>query len=429
MNPINADVQEEVLLNLFSCNNSGSVSSDSSESLVELDDPKLKINEVYEKQLEVNKIYIKPSTNNANTHLMEKRLAELEKKLRRLPELEIRNNILLEEKQLLVKQLMSMKQAPPPVVPIPEPPAKIFRSIGSNSDDAEFKRNVATECRAITRDVAITSKLEEPREEIQKMETIITTLRDKLQEQTLILEKALVRPVTRDVAIMHVVDKVEKPKPEQRDVAINHRTEVDNKELIDKHNQITSTYIQEIDSLRLENSRLSQSLEDLIKKHSKHVVTRGTHAPDQAVHYSVGTNTARTVTRDVQVMFTPKSRDVSMATDKFSNSRDVALTCSIGDAEVERQMLELLDIKLKYEQVIEEKLRNVKSYRDVAMVCNLDFKERRSVALGCNLVEAKQVRDVSMRCNMDEEFKSFRDVCIGCSIDNRVLYWGFLIVG
>jgi len=174
---------------------------------------------------------------------MEKRLAELEKKLRRLPELEIRNNILLEEKQLLVKQLMSMKQAPPPVVPIPEPPAKIFRSIGSNSDDAEFKRNVATECRAITRDVAITSKLEEPREEIQKMETIITTLRDKLQEQTLILEKALVRPVTRDVAIMHVVDKVEKPKPEQRDVAINHRTEVDNKELIDKHNQITSTYI------------------------------------------------------------------------------------------------------------------------------------------------------------------------------------------
>ena len=40
------EVQEEVLLNLFSCNNSGSVSSDSSESLVEFEDPKLKINEV-----------------------------------------------------------------------------------------------------------------------------------------------------------------------------------------------------------------------------------------------------------------------------------------------------------------------------------------------------------------------------------------------
>ncbi len=119
-------------------------------------------------------------------------------------------------------------------------------------------------------------------------------------------------------------------------------------------------------------------------------------------------------------MFTPKSRDVSMATDKFSNSRDVALTCNIGDVDIEKQMLELLDIKLKYEQLIEEKLKNVKSYRDVAMVCNLDFKERRSVALGCNLVEPKQMRDVSMRCNMDEEFRSFRDVCIECNIDNKV---------
>jgi len=225
VNPIQPEVQEEVLLNLFSCNNSGSVSSDSSESLVELEDPKLKINEVYEKQMEVNKIYAKPQPN-PNNHVLEKRLAELEKKLRRLPELEIKNNILLEEKQLLMKQLMNMKQPAPPVVQVPEPPLKVFRSIGSNSNDAEFKRDVGTECRAITRDVGITNKLEEPREEIQKMETIITTLRDKLQEQTLILEKALLKPVTRDVAIMHVVDKVEKPKPELRDVAINHRTEV-----------------------------------------------------------------------------------------------------------------------------------------------------------------------------------------------------------
>lgn len=44
------EVQEEVLLNLFSCNNSGTTSSESSESLVEIEtQSKLKINEVYEK--------------------------------------------------------------------------------------------------------------------------------------------------------------------------------------------------------------------------------------------------------------------------------------------------------------------------------------------------------------------------------------------
>lgn len=92
VNTIRPEVQEEVLLNLFSCNNSGSVSSDSSESLVEYENPNLKINEVYEKRVEERKVFKQPVNNN---HLLEKRLAELEKKLRRLPELEIKNNILL----------------------------------------------------------------------------------------------------------------------------------------------------------------------------------------------------------------------------------------------------------------------------------------------------------------------------------------------
>lgn len=209
--PIQPEVQEEVLLNLFSCNNSGSVSSDSSESLVEYEDPKLKINEVYEKRIEERKVYSKPQEPNNQNLLLEKRLMELEQKLRRLPELEIKNNILSEEKALLVKQLLGMKQVVAPQQPVvQEAPQKLFRSIGSNSNDREFKKDVSTECRAIMRDVGITNKLEEPREEIQKMETIITTLRDKLSEQTLILEKALIKPVTRDVAIMHVVDKVGK---------------------------------------------------------------------------------------------------------------------------------------------------------------------------------------------------------------------------
>jgi len=214
--------------------------------------------------------------------------------------------------------------------------------------------------------------------------------------------------------------QVEKPKPEVRDVAINHTTVIDNKELIEKHTVITNTYIKEIETLRLENARLSSKLEELIKKHSKHVVTRGTHAPEQPALYSVGTNTAKTQTRDVQVMYTPKSRDVSLATDHFSNTRDVALTCSLADVAVERQMLELLDIKAKYERMLEERLRNVKTQRDVATVCDLGHKEWRSVSLGCNLVEVKQMRDVSMKCNLDEEFRTFRDVCIECHLDVKV---------
>ena len=78
------------------------------------------------------------------------------------------------------------------------------------------------------------------------MQTIITNLRDKLNEQTLIMQQQAIKPTTRDVAVMHVVDKVEeapKPKPEVRDVAINHRTEIDNKEEIEKQLIITNNYM------------------------------------------------------------------------------------------------------------------------------------------------------------------------------------------
>lgn len=118
-------------------------------------------------------------------------------------------------------------------------------------------------------------------------------------------------------------------------------------------------------------------------------------------------------------MFTPKSRDVSLATDSFSNTRDVALMCNIGDLEFEKQMLGFMDIKTKYEAMIQEKLSQVKSYRDVAMAVNLDAKDKRSVALGCNLIETKQTRDVSMKCDLDKELRSFREVAIACNLYDK----------
>ena len=413
------EVQEEVLLNLFSCTNSGSISSESSESLVDMDEDrgKLKINEVYEKKQPEPKPEPKRA-NNQNQLLLEKKLAELEKKLQKLPELEIKNNILQEEKQILIKQLLNMKQQQPAPVRTPEP-AKVYRSIGCNSEDYKQTRDIGTEAKALTRDVGLSINIDEPKEEIAQMQTIITTLRDKLNEQTLIMQQQLIKPQTRDVAVMHVVDKVEeqRPKPEYRDVAINHRTEIDNKEEIEKQLEITNNYIKEIEILRLENTKLSSNLEELIRKHTKHVVTRGTHAPEQPVLYSVGTNTKKTCTRDVQVMFTPKSRDVSLSTDRFYHTRDVGLSCALGVAEQQEKMQELIEIRSKYELMVEESRKQIKSYRDVSLLCNLDFKEHRTVALGCNIEPCK--RDVSMRCNLDEEFRSFRDVNIGCQLDVR----------
>jgi hypothetical protein len=131
--PQTPEVQEEVLLNLFSCTGSGSISgSESSESLVEFDEDqhKLKINEVYEKQQQQENAKVEVKRNNIQHQLMlEKRMAELEKKLQKLPELEIKNNILLEEKQILIKQLLNAKQTQPiPQPKVAEPAKVIFKA-------------------------------------------------------------------------------------------------------------------------------------------------------------------------------------------------------------------------------------------------------------------------------------------------------------
>lgn len=118
-------------------------------------------------------------------------------------------------------------------------------------------------------------------------------------------------------------------------------------------------------------------------------------------------------------MFTPKSRDVSLSTDKFYHTRDVGLVCNIENAEHRLQIEELNEIKRKYELMVEESIKNKKAYRDVNTMCNLDFKESRDVSLGCNMYPTKEYRDVSLKCNLDEELRQVRDVCIGCQLDKK----------
>ena len=384
---------------------------------------KLKINEVYEKK-EEKRVESKPSSriSNQQNMLLEKRLAELEKKLQKIPELEIKNNILMEEKQLLLKQILNMKQQQVPMPPTPKPaePCKVYRSIGCDSVDVGT-RDVGTECRANTRDVGTYDKFEERKEEIEQMNTIITTLRDQLNDQTIIIQQLQLKPVTRDVAVMHVVDKVEEPKPvkEYRDVAISHTTEVDNTELIEKHTCVVNTFIREIECLKTEKTRLATSLEELIRKHSKHVITRGTHALEQPTLYSVGTNTTRVCTRDVQLMFTPKSRDVSLCTDSVNHIRDVSIMCNMESPEQIERMHQLTEIKSLYERKVQEMHERMANMRTVSTICNMDFKESRTIGFGCNLEEIKQTRDVSQKCNLDEEQRVQCDVSIACCIDKK----------
>ena len=76
-----------------------------------------------------------------------------------------------------------MKQQQPVPVRTPEP-AKVYRSIGCNSEDYKQTRDIGTEAKALTRDVGLSINIDEPKEEIAQMQTIITTLRDKLNEHT-----------------------------------------------------------------------------------------------------------------------------------------------------------------------------------------------------------------------------------------------------
>jgi hypothetical protein len=426
---------QEVTLNVVSLANTrinslASSESTSSASLNELDS-KLKINEVeLIKEHPPPKIRVIKKIIN-NDELL-RRIAELERKLSKLPELEIKNSALLEERNLLMSQLNQQQE---------NKLKSESRSIGvSVEQPAVSTRDVGIECKTNTRDVGILHNIEaeEEKKKFVEMASIISTLREKLDEQTLTMQK----PQTRDVAIMHVVDKVEQEepkKPQLRDVAINHRTENDPEvdELLLKQKQIiTNTFIKELDILRSENVKLSSSLAEALKKKEIHVTTRGTHAPEQPVLYSVGINTQRQATRDVQVMFTPKCRDVSLGTDRFYYTRDVSMYCNLDDYEDtngESEASSLYSLRVRGKRVPKEyrdvcigvnvmPVEEPKVTRDVKIGVNLDkLKELRDVSIGCVLDAKPATRDVAMRVNLDEkEKKTYRDVCVGVVIEKKV---------
>ena len=423
-NPIEVPPTQEITLNIVSLASSNSTSSESLCS----DECRLKIHEVEQPKPIKEKIYIETKANNDELY---KRIEQLEKKLGKIPELEIKNNVLIEERNMLLKQLSERQKQP-----------KEVKSTGTNFHEKKQKQiDIGVECKSNTRDVGVLHVLvdEKKDEKFVEMAAIINTLREKLDEQTITMQK----PATRDVAMMHQVDKIDQtPVKKIRDVAINHRTEDEQQKvefetiLNQQKDVITNTFVREMDVLKRENVKLSKTLEDAIKKKSVHVTTRGTSAPEGPVLYSVGINTRKPLTRDVQLMFTPKSRDVAMSTDRFYYSRDVSLYCNLDHFEEmgDEQVSSLLELRTRKKSAPKE-FRDVcigvnclqpeepKVMRDVKIGVNLDnLKELRDVSTGCNLdVKPKiQTRDVCMKVNLDEhDKKQMRDVCVGAQIQKE----------
>ncbi len=93
--------------------------------------------------------------------------------------------------------------------------------------------------------------------------------------------------------------------------------------------------------------------------------------------------------------------------------------CSIETPEQVQRMEELIEIKRKYELKLREMEERCASMRTVSTICNMDFKESRTIGFGCDLERARQTRDVSLRCNLDAEQRVQCDVSIACHLDKR----------
>jgi hypothetical protein len=91
--------------------------------------------------------------------------------------------------------------------------------------------------------------------------------------------------------------------------------------------------------------------------------------------------------------------------------------CSIETPEQVARMEELVEMKRRYERKIVEIEERVSSMRHVSTICNMDFKESRTIGMGCNLEEVRQTRDVSLKCNLDEEQRAAKcHVSVNCSL-------------
>ncbi|CAF0777396.1 unnamed protein product [Adineta steineri] len=180
------------------------------------------------------------------------------------------------------------------------------------------------------------------------------------------------KPLTREVAMQHMVEDDQPPplppkQRQQRDVAINHRTEYDEDE--EKQSEIVRKKLEEIKNFYTERIHF---LEEKIYEQEKDI--ERLNEPKKLRH--------------VNTQCQPTMQDRALVTDTFRSVRDVGLTCHLQPT-----------------------LPGPIAHRDVSLQCNThEFIKTRDVWMEA-LPEVPIMRDVSIGVSLNvEPDRHFRDV-------------------
>ncbi|CAF1136886.1 unnamed protein product [Rotaria sp. Silwood1] len=187
------------------------------------------------------------------------------------------------------------------------------------------------------------------------------------------------KPLTREVAMQHIVEEDQPPplppkQRQQRDVAINHRTEYDEDE--EKQIEIVRRKLEEIQNFYTERIYF---LEEKIFEQEKDI-ERLTEPKQQ---------------RHVNTQCQPTMQDRALVTDTFRSVRDVALTCHLQPTLPGPVSHRDVNLQCNTDEFIQK--------RDVWMEALPDVPIKRDVAIGVsiNVTPDKHFRDVGTHVNFD----------------------------
>ncbi|CAF2768137.1 unnamed protein product [Rotaria sp. Silwood2] len=187
------------------------------------------------------------------------------------------------------------------------------------------------------------------------------------------------KPLTREVAMQHIVEQDQPPplppkQRQQRDVAINHRTEYDEDE--EKQIEIVRRKLEEIKNFYTERIYF---LEERILEQEKDI-ERLTEPKQQ---------------RHVNTQCQPIMQDRALVTDTFRSVRDVALTCHLQPTLPAPVAHRDVNLQCNTDEFIQK--------RDVWMEAIPDVPTKRDVAIGVsiNITPDKHFRDVGTHVNFD----------------------------
>ncbi|CAF3330091.1 unnamed protein product [Rotaria socialis] len=187
------------------------------------------------------------------------------------------------------------------------------------------------------------------------------------------------KPSTREVSMQHMVEEDQPPplppkQRQQRDVAINHRTEYDDDE--EKQVEIVRRKLDDIQNFY--NERI-HFLEDKILEQEKNI-ERLTEPKSQ---------------RHVNTQCQPTMQDRALVTDTFRSVRDVALTCHLQPTLPDPVAHRDVNLQCDTDDIIRKRDAWIETLPDVPM------KRDVSIGVSINITPDKHFRDVGTHVNFD----------------------------